>query len=77
VCLTKRLCRPRDIPCHKGQLLALLDALPATLDIEALTVDACQGSEFDYVLISPVRANPRMAIGFVAGAYARPHFGST
>ncbi|ACO63598.1 predicted protein, partial [Micromonas commoda] len=34
--------------------------------VECLTVDACQGAEFDYVLISPVRSNGRKAIGFVA-----------
>jgi|AntAceMinimDraft_1070359.scaffolds.fasta_scaffold14458_2 hypothetical protein len=51
---------------YKGQLLALLDALPASLGIDCLTVDACQGAEFDYVLISPVRANHRRAIGFVS-----------
>ena len=51
---------------YKGQLVALLEALPASLNIDCLTVDACQGSEFDYVLISPVRANNRRAIGFVS-----------
>ena len=51
---------------YKGQFLALLEALPASLKVECLTVDACQGAEFDYVLISPVRSNGRRAIGFVA-----------
>ena len=51
---------------YKGQFLALLEALPASLKVECLTVDACQGAEFDYVLISPVRSNGRKAIGFVA-----------
>ena len=46
--------------------MALLEAMPASLKVECLTVDACQGSEFDHVLVSPVRANPRRAIGFVA-----------
>ena len=27
----------------------------AALDVEVLTVDACQGSEFEYVLLSTVR----------------------
>ena len=59
----------RDHSCadfYKGQFLALLEALPASLKVECLTVDACQGAEFDYVLISPVRSNGRKAIGFVA-----------
>ena len=51
---------------YKGQYVALLEAMPAALGVECLTVDACQGSEFDYVLISPVRANNRRAIGFVS-----------
>ena len=51
---------------YKGQYVALLEAMPASLKVECLTVDACQGSEFDHVLVSPVRANPRRAIGFVA-----------
>jgi hypothetical protein len=40
---------------YKGQFLALLEALPASLKVECLTVDACQGSEFDYVIISTTR----------------------
>ena len=51
---------------YKGQYLALMDALPASLQVECLTVDACQGSEFDIVLISTTRANDRRAVGFVS-----------
>ena len=51
---------------YKGQYLALMDAMPASLGVECLTVDACQGSEFDFVLISTTRANERRAVGFVS-----------
>ena len=51
---------------YKGQYLALMDAMPASLQVECLTVDACQGSEFDIVLISTTRANDRRAVGFVS-----------
>ena len=51
---------------YKGQYLALMDAMPASLQVECLTVDACQGSEFDFVLISTTRANDRRAVGFVS-----------
>ena len=51
---------------YKGQYLGLIDAMPASLRVECLTVDACQGSEFDFVLISTVRANDRRAVGFVS-----------
>ena len=37
---------------ERGRLPA---RLPAALDVEVLTVDACQGSEFEYVLLSTVR----------------------
>jgi len=33
---------------------------------QVLTVDSCQGSEFDYVVLSTVRANKGNQIGFVA-----------
>ena len=51
---------------YKGQYLALMNAMPASLGVECLTVDACQGSEFDFVLISTTRANDRRAVGFVS-----------
>ena len=51
---------------YKGQYLALMDAMPASLGVECLTVDACQGSEFDFVLMSTVRSNDRRAVGFVS-----------
>eukprot|EP00931_Biecheleriopsis_adriatica_P064713 TRINITY_DN39439_c0_g1_i3.p1 TRINITY_DN39439_c0_g1~~TRINITY_DN39439_c0_g1_i3.p1 ORF type:complete len:928 (-),score=251.86 TRINITY_DN39439_c0_g1_i3:2-2689(-) len=50
---------------YKGQLEELMKALPNDLDIEVLTVDACQGSEFDYVVLSTVRANREQRLGFV------------
>ena len=36
-----------------------------SLQVEVLTVDSCQGSEFDYVVLSTVRANYHGSIGFV------------
>jgi len=36
---------------------------PAALQVEVLTVDSCQGSEFDYVVLSTVRANRMASIG--------------
>lgn len=50
---------------YRGQLRALMVALPSELDVEVLTVDACQGSEFDYVVLSTVRANRDRRLGFV------------
>eukprot|EP00961_Rhodomonas_salina_P249712 3375400-Rhodomonas_salina.1 len=37
---------------YKGQLQELMRATPAAIDVEVLTVDSCQGSEFDYVILS-------------------------
>ena len=51
---------------YKGQLNELLKTVPASLDVDVLTVDACQGSEFDYVVLSTVRCNQRNSLGFVA-----------
>ena len=42
-----------------------MDAMPASLQVECLTVDVCQGGEFDFVLISDPRERPR-AVGFVS-----------
>ena len=42
---------------YKGQLLELMRKLAAALRIEVLTVDACQGSEFEFVVLSTVRSN--------------------
>jgi hypothetical protein len=50
---------------YKGQLQELMRATPAALQVEVLTVDSCQGSEFDYVVLSTVRANRNGSIGFV------------
>merc|ERR1719326_2332808 len=50
---------------YRGQLQALMEAVPHDLDVEVLTVDACQGSEFDYVVLSSVRANREQRLGFV------------
>ena len=45
---------------YKGQLLALRHMLAqAALEAEAHTVDSCQGSEFDYVVVSMVGPRPR------------------
>ena len=52
---------------YKGQLQELMRATPAALGVEVLTVDSCQGSEFDYVILSTVRANRQGTIGFVKG----------
>ena len=49
----------------RGQQKAILHALPSELDVEVLTVDACQGSEFNYVALSTVRRNPHKTLGFV------------
>ncbi|CAJ1344328.1 unnamed protein product, partial [Effrenium voratum] len=53
---------------YKGQLEELMKALPSNLDAEVLTVDACQGSEFDFVILSTVRANREQRLGFVKDA---------
>jgi hypothetical protein len=50
---------------YKGQLKELMEAVEASLNVEVLTVDSCQGSEFDYVVLSTVRANRMGSIGFV------------
>ena len=50
---------------YKGQLSELMKAVPAALGVEVLTVDSCQGSEFDHVVLSTVRANRQGKIGFV------------
>jgi hypothetical protein len=50
---------------YKGQLKELMEAVESSLNIEVLTVDSCQGSEFDYVVLSTVRANRMGSIGFV------------
>eukprot|EP00928_Gymnodinium_smaydae_P075244 TRINITY_DN5824_c0_g1_i1.p1 TRINITY_DN5824_c0_g1~~TRINITY_DN5824_c0_g1_i1.p1 ORF type:complete len:1306 (-),score=362.37 TRINITY_DN5824_c0_g1_i1:108-4025(-) len=50
---------------YRGQLQALMQAMPSDLNVEVLTVDACQGSEFDYVVLSTVRANRDKRLGFV------------
>ncbi|KAJ1490723.1 P-loop containing nucleoside triphosphate hydrolase protein, partial [Baffinella frigidus] len=50
---------------YKGQLSELMKAVPAALAVEVLTVDSCQGSEFDHVVLSTVRANRQGKIGFV------------
>ena len=50
---------------YKGQLLEIMRALSAALQVEVLTVDACQGSEFEYVVLSTVRSNSRGTLGFV------------
>lgn len=50
---------------YKGQLLEIMRTLPASLQVEVLTVDACQGSEFDFVVLSTVRSNSRGKLGFV------------
>jgi len=50
---------------YKGQLQEMMRATPASLQAEVLTVDSCQGSEFDYVVLSTVRSNRTGTIGFV------------
>jgi regulator of nonsense transcripts 1 len=57
---------------YKGQLQELMRATPAALGVEVLTVDSCQGSEFDYVILSTVRANLQGTIGFVKGMIGNP-----
>jgi len=53
---------------YKEQLEELMKAVPNDLDVEVLTVDACQGSEFDFVILSTVRANRELRLGFVKDA---------
>jgi len=50
---------------YKGQLQEMMRSTPAALQAEVLTVDSCQGSEFDYVILSTVRSNRAGTIGFV------------
>jgi len=53
------------ITMYKGQLLEIMSLVPVSSNIEVLTVDSCQGSEFEYVVLSTVRANAQRSIGFV------------
>ena len=41
----------------------LLRFTPCNLGVEVLTVDACQGSEYDYVVLSTVRSAPLTTCG--------------
>ncbi|KAK3273602.1 hypothetical protein CYMTET_18168 [Cymbomonas tetramitiformis] len=50
---------------YKGQLVELTKQIPASLGVEVLTVDSCQGAEFGYVVLSTVRCGPRGELGFV------------
>ena len=50
---------------YKGQHDLLLEKIPGDERIDVLTVDACQGSEYDYVVLSTVRSNPKGMLGFV------------
>jgi hypothetical protein len=50
---------------YKGQLLELMRSLAAALRVEVLTVDACQGSEFEFVVLSTCRSNRSGKLGFV------------
>lgn len=54
------------ITMYKGQLLELMRLMPAGLGVEVLTVDSCQGSEFEYVIVSTVRSNYTGKIGFLS-----------
>ncbi|CAE7940687.1 HCS1 [Symbiodinium sp. KB8] len=67
-----RFTRPKPsvalLTFYKGQLEELMKAVPSDLDVEVLTVDACQGSEFDFVILSTVRANRDLRLGFVKDA---------
>lgn len=54
------------ITFYKGQLTEITKRLPAALGVDALTVDACQGCEYAYVVLSTVRANPKGRLGFCA-----------
>jgi len=85
VVTTLRRKHPNDsiavLTFYKGQLLELQKLLPNACEVEVLTVDSCQGSEFDRVVISTVRANTRNNIGFVRNkqrinvALSRARFG--
>lgn len=50
---------------YKGQREAIMRLTPALAQVDVLTVDACQGAEFDYVVLSPVRSNNKGLLGFV------------
>ena len=50
---------------YRGQMQALCRVVPAALNVDVLTVDACQGCEYDYVVLSTVRSNRRRVVGFV------------
>ena len=50
---------------YRGQIDALLRSTPCDLKAEVLTVDACQGSEFDYVILSTVPSNASKVLTFV------------
>jgi len=53
------------ITMYKGQLMELMRLMPASANVEVLTVDSCQGSEFEHVIVSPVRSNNVRSIGFL------------
>ena len=43
-----------------------MERVPGDMDVEVLTVDACQGSEHDYVVLSTVRMNEERTLGFIS-----------
>ena len=50
---------------YRGQMVYLCKETPAALGVDVLTVDACQGCEYDYVVLTTVRCNARRIVGFV------------
>lgn len=50
---------------YKGQKSEIAKTTPASLKVEVLTVDSCQGAEFDHVVLSTVRCNRGGLVGFV------------
>eukprot|EP00397_Hematodinium_sp_SG-2012_P004179 GEMP01004190.1.p1 GENE.GEMP01004190.1~~GEMP01004190.1.p1 ORF type:complete len:1162 (+),score=330.64 GEMP01004190.1:287-3772(+) len=53
------------ITFYKGQVGELMKRLPESPNLEVLTADSCQGSEFDYVILSCVRT---WTLGFITNS---------
>jgi hypothetical protein len=56
----------------KAQLKAVRRALPASIpDLQILTVDKCQGQDYDCCILSLVRSNARGEVGQLLGDWRR------
>ena len=49
---------------YKGQEKMLSLLMPSELRVDIMTIDSCQGEEYDYAVLSTVRSNERKGLGF-------------